>query len=471
MKYLKALSLPRKNIVILVFMLGMFLVGSSLISKVSAQIPSIGECDGPCPTPDPCPNGVCPTDTPTPTPTEGPTATPGPGPTATPTPGPTATPTPAHTVRPTVRPTIRTFIPVITTEEEPTEEPEQSPAPTPEETPTPTPEEEKSVRSAMVASIASPDEIPLDPKLLFLSLIGAGFLVLLIVFPAELFNATVQGNYEEIMKWSLVHKVKNFYDRMNHLPALIVVTGFAILGAVINSFLSPDFGLNQPTLALILGMLIALFVITLVYDVTRKFYMKKRFGLTSKLRAHSLGLFTGSLLVAISRLSNFLPGYCYGLFTGLVYKEEPTQREDGEGLAISAIMLLAVAITAWFAWVPIKDAATSGDPSFGILVIDAAIATLWVSALTATVFGLMPLRFMYGEVVKKWNFGGWALIYITGVYLFVYTLLNPAIGIYGKSDKVSWIAVLSLFFGFGIFSFLFWGYFRYRHIFGWKPKN
>lgn len=466
MKYIKNLLIVLTKTTFLLLFLGAWSNPSAY-----AQEPCFNndQVQIPCPTPDPCLNGDCPV---TPAPTSPAPTSPAPtstqGPTATPTQGPTAIPTLRPTTRPTLRPTVGFFVPV--TSPDPTEEPEESPTPTPEKTPTPTPEEKEGTRSALVASISGPKDIPLSTELLFLSLLSTGFLVLLIMFPAELFNSTVQGNYEEIMKWSLIHRIKNFYDHMNHLPALIVVTGFAILGAVINSFLSPDFGLNQPTFALVLGMLIALFTITFVYDITRKFYMKKRFGISSKLRAHSIGLFTGSLLVAMSRMANFLPGYCYGLFTGLVYHQNPTEKEDGEGVAISALMLLVVAIIGWFSWVPIKEAAMGDNPSFGVLVIDAAIATLWVAALTSTVFGLMPLRFMYGEVVKKWNFAGWAIIYITGVYLFAYTLLNPAIGIYGKSDKVSWIAVLSLFFAFGIFSFLFWGYFRFRHLFGWKAK-
>lgn len=454
-----------KKIIILTLFLSFF----GTVSTAAAQSSMLQINITPTPTTDPCPNRNCkPTDTPTPTPS--PTSAPAPtSPPATSAPTPTNTPIPTATPKPTLKPTV--FIPVSNIS--PTEEPSESPTPTPEPSPTatPTPTDAPVKRSAMVAAITSPDEIPVSAELLFLSLLSTGFLVLLIVFPADLFNSTVQGNYEEISRWSLIHRAKMFYDRVNRLPALLVVIGFAIAGAVINSFLSPDFGFNQPTFALILGLLIALFIITFVYDITRKFYMKRRFGLSSKLRAHSLGLFTGSLLVAISRLSNFLPGYCYGLFTGLVYQKNPTEKEDGEGVAISALMLLAVALAAWFSWVPIKEIAMGDDPSFMVLVIDAAVATLWVSALTATVFGLMPLRFMYGEVVKKWSFPGWAIIYITGVYLFVYTLLNPAIGIYGKSDKVSWAAVLSLFFGFGIFSFLFWGYFRYRHLWGWKPKK
>jgi hypothetical protein len=439
-------------------------LGISMIPKTFAQeIPPCNNDNIPCPTPtpeptiDPCIRTKTCT-TPTPTPTTGPTSTPGPQPTSTPGPQPTSTPAP--TVKPTLKPTIGIFVPV----DEPTEEPDESPTPTPEttSTPTPDPSDEPQERAVFVASISTPDEIPVSPELLFLGLLGTGFLVLLIVFPAELFNATVQSNYEEISKWSIVHRTQMYYQRLSKIPALILVGIFALLGAIINSFLSPDIGFNEPTYALVLGMLLALIVIVAVYDLTRKIYMKKRFGVTSKLRAHSLGLLTGTLLVVISRLSNFLPGYCYGIFTGLVYGRKVTSKEEGEGLAISAIMLLAVALGGWFAWIPIKEAALSENPSFWLLVLDAGFASLWVSTLTATVFGLAPLRFLYGEQVQKWNFIGWTIIYFTGVYLFVYTLLNPAVGIYGKSDKVSWWAVLSLFLGFGLFSFLFWGYFRFR---------
>ncbi len=409
----------------------------------------------------PCNNDniPCPTDTPTPSPT--PTNTPSnSGPTNTPTPGPVATSAPTATPKPTTK-----FVPpVFNNTVDPTLEPTKSPTPSPSPTPTPTPTpEDKLERSVFVKSISGPRDIPLNVDNLIMSAFLAGFLVLLIVFPAELFNSTVQGNYDEISKWSLIHRSQVIYKKLNKIPALILVGLFAVLGAIINSFLSPDIGFNEATYALVLGMLLALIVIVTVYDLTRIIYMKKRFGVKSKLRAHSIGLLTGTLVVLISRLSNFLPGYCYGIFTGLVYGRDVTSKEEGEGLAASAIMLLVVAIIGWFTWIPIKETAMSGEPNFWVLVVDAAFASLWVSTLTATIFGLAPMRYLYGEQVKKWNSKVWALIYFLGVFLFVYTLLNPAVGIYGKSDKVSWFAVLSLFFGFGLFSFLFWGYFRFRN--------
>ena len=43
-------------------------------------------------------------------------------------------------------------------------------------------------------------------------------------------------------------------------------------------------------------------------------------------------------------------------------------------------------------------------------------------------------------------------------------MLHPEQGYYGSSKDASLVSVLILFIGFGLFSVLFWGYFRYRHI-------
>ncbi|HSW47678.1 MAG TPA: PT domain-containing protein [Candidatus Saccharimonadales bacterium] len=406
----------------------------------------------PTPTPDCKQLGNCPTSAPTATPTPGSTATPTPG-------GATPTSTPIPTPKPTVKPTV-IFVPTAT--DAPTDSPTDSPTPQPSNSPTPTPTDKPSVRSAFVSSVNSPDQLPFTGENIVMSAFMAVLIIILIMFPSELFNSTVQSNYDEIIRWKLIRRIRKFYQGVNHLPTLLVVSGFAILGAVINSLLSPDFGFNKSTIALVLGMLLALGVISLVYDVTRSLYMKRRFGQKSKLRAHSLGLVTGAVLVAASRMINFVPGYCYGIFTALVFKENPKDDESGEGLAFASALLIIVALIGWFSWIPIKHAATANNPSFWALIFDSAFASLWVSTLTGTVFGLFPITFMYGETIKNWKSWVWGIIYFTGVFLFVYTILNPAVGIYGTSGTVSWIEVISLFVTFGAFSVGFWAYFRFR---------
>lgn len=420
--------------------------------------------------PTPIPNGcgnleVCPSvspvvsDTPTNTPT----------PTSAPTSSPTSVPnTPTPTLMPTATPTV--FILLITNS------PTPIPTVTPSSTPTPIIEQisenkkTQTNRPEFVRSVLVLNQIPITPISIFLSAVIAAGLVLLILFPAELFNSTVQSNYDEIIKWSSVKKIRFFYKHINRVHALMLVIIFAILGAIINSLLSTDFGFNLATFSLVIGMLIALAINSLIYDVSRSFYMKKRFGHASKLRAHSLGLVTGLILVAISRFASFIPGYCYGIFTALVFNKNIEDKENGEGLAFGAIALLIVGVIGWIAWVPIRSLTTLENPNLIFLVIDAAFASFWVSMLTSTVFGLLPMRFMYGETIKNWNFKVWIGTYFTGIFLFIYTIMHPAVVIYGSSDKVSWITVIGLFLSFGIFSMLFWGYFRYRYLWVGKSK-
>ena len=97
--------------------------------------------------------------------------------------------------------------------------------------------------------------------------------------------------------------------------------------------------------------------------------------------------------------------------------------------------------------------------------IDAALATLWIAGIQAVIWGLIPIKFMYGQKVLAWNKWGWFAIYGTGMLLFVHTLLHPGMGLYGNASEASLFSVTVLFLGFGAFSLCFWGYFRFR-----KPR-
>lgn len=295
-----------------------------------------------------------------------------------------------------------------------------------------------------------------------MSALLALLLVLLIVFPADLFNSTLMANYKEIHTWFKFPRWHRFTSHFGRVPTHVSVLGFASLGALINSQLSPDFGLNRGSAALLIGILGTLLTCSIVYDLARATYLRKRFNAPSKLRTHAHGLGISALMVVLSRLSHFLPGYLYGIFTGLVPMRKISDEQDGEGLTFASVAFLLLALGGWLAWEPVKAAAAMDGAGFDVLVLDAYLASLWVSALGAIVFGLIPLRFMYGEQVKKWSTPGWVLIYGIGMALFVHTILHPERGFYGRSDEVSFISVLLLFGGFGVFSVVFWSYFRFR---------
>ncbi|HUP26075.1 MAG TPA: FGLLP motif-containing membrane protein [Candidatus Limnocylindrales bacterium] len=384
-----------------------------------------------------------------------------------PAPTPPPSPAPAPTPVPTRPSTIPVYVPVREPELQiPPVQPEpvvlSSKTTVPEPQPMATTQLAAPSRSVFVRSVPDPTELTKSVRAVITSLVLAAILILLIAFPADMFNSTLQSNYDEIAGWFKLGKLKGLTRQLRKTPTPIAVSVFAVVGALINSQLSPDFGWNRASLALLLGMIITIIIAALLYDISRALYLRRRYKVTSKLRIHVLGLMTGGILVAMSRLSHFLPGYFYGMFTALVYGNEPADEQDGEGLAISSILLLAVAAIGWFAWIPVKHAATKPAAGLPILVLDATLASLWVSALSAIVFALAPLRFFYGEQVKKWSSKGWLVIYSLGMSLFVYTLIHPGQNFYGTSDKTTLRAVLTLFIGFGVFSLIFWGYFRYR---------
>ncbi len=330
-------------------------------------------------------------------------------------------------------------------------------------------EEEPPERSEFVESVAAPTDVSFNGILVVQNLVLAALLILLIAFPAEMFNSTLLTHYEEIQNWRLLRGFRGVRAWLSALPSGAVLGAFAVGGSVLYSLLSPDFGWNRASLVLVLGMLVALLVVSVSYDVIRASYMRRRFGYPSRLRAQAMGLAVGMLLVLASRLGDFLPGYLYGVFTALVFARTPSDRQDGEGLAFSSVLLGVFALGAWFAWVPVRDAATEPGANLAVLVLDAALACLWVAGLGAIVFGLAPIRFFYGEQVKRWSTWGWWAIYGIGMLLFVHTLLHPARGFYGKTEDTNLGKVLAIFISFAIFSILFWGYYRYRHL--WRRSK
>lgn len=56
----------------------------------------------------------------------------------------------------------------------------------------------------------------------------------------------------------------------------------------------------------------------------------------------------------------------------------------------------------------------------------------------------------------------WAVLLTAAAFLFAYILLNPTAGYLGSTRISPLVPAVALFVGFGIVSFLFWAYFRYR---------
>jgi uncharacterized membrane protein YidH (DUF202 family) len=75
--------------------------------------------------------------------------------------------------------------------------------------------------------------------------------------------------------------------------------------------------------------------------------------------------------------------------------------------------------------------------------------------------GLLPLRFLNGAKVVAWSRTAWAALFGLALFGTLHVLLAPGSGYVGSTNRVK-VSVVVLYVGFGLASFAFWAYFRFR---------
>ncbi|HEX8026543.1 MAG TPA: hypothetical protein VF484_10075, partial [Candidatus Limnocylindrales bacterium] len=96
------------------------------------------------------------------------------------------------------------------------------------------------------------------------------------------------------------------------------------------------------------------------------------------------------------------------------------------------------------------------------LFAQTALGCVLVSGLEATAFGLMPLRFMPGYLIYRWNRLLWAILFTLSVFSFIHILIGPTSGYVSQLNPAAFFAAGGIFAIFGAFSIATWGFFRFR---------
>ena len=288
-------------------------------------------------------------------------------------------------------------------------------------------------------------------------------MLLIIGFAGELFNNTVENNYEEISGWfkkGPLGWLRRMGGRLGG-QARIGLVAFLGVTALVSSFVDPHFGIDLRSLGEFLGFLVGLVVVLASFKLPPMLAHKRKTGELGKLRPLPWALVIAALFVLISRLGNFQPGYLYGIVLGAIFMKDVEDKEEGRETFYGSLWTLAAAFVAWLG---LTWARSLGyDPNgFGITLLSTAFAAILVAGLEATAFGLMPLKFMPGHAVYRWNRLGWGLLFGLSVFGFVHLLIGPSSGYVSQLSPQAFVAALGVFAVFGALSILTWGYFRFR---------
>ncbi len=372
-------------------------------------------------------------------------------------------------------------------------------------------------------SVPDPTSISLDPIVVAQSVAIAAGVILLVPFPAALFNSALEENYEEVMAG--VARVRGRLSRAwaafkawirRQLaarrtspasppggpppvalaqppgavtpPAAATPAGpqvapgppaapavpaapdlwrspqgmaiFVLLSALLYAFLDPTFGISLVSLATVAGLTLGLFVVLLAYGLPL-FLVAQRRRIVLSARALPATIFVAALCVIVSRVADFQPGYLYGLIIGFFFAHTVDRREEGRAEAIASAVSLLTAFAAWIALAFLRAGNGPGDELVGAL-LGAAMVTVVVAGLENAVFAMLPLRFLPGSAVFDWNRRVWIVLLGLGVFGFAHVLLNPTAGYLADNTRTSFLTMVALLLGFGLASVLFWAWFRFR---------
>jgi hypothetical protein len=330
------------------------------------------------------------------------------------------------------------------------------PAPPPPSTPAPAAKLPAAVQ--VTSSVPTPSQVKFKATAALAAVIVAGFVVLLLAFPAELFNKTYDENEEEI---HLLFTRMGL--RRHHLSRWVGLVVYALVGAGLAAWLALAEGSEGNPLAVAIGLLIALPIVTFAFELPAELYLRTRSKIPGSLRVLPTALIVGAVCAVISRAIHLEPAYLYGVFAGYAAAraDAVAEEEEGKSVLVGVFAVAVVAGIAWFAWGAL-DGQAHGDHR-GWVVIFASTAFFWIFVLAAEslVFGLIPLKYLDGSLVRRWRTVAWLVPQLAACAFFVYVIM-----LHGTTKHVSTFSELvrpiAVFLGVGLVSFVFWGYFQWK---------
>jgi hypothetical protein len=304
------------------------------------------------------------------------------------------------------------------------------------------------------------------PKVLESLALGA-LLVVLVGFPADLFNQTYEENEA---------RIRRALSRMTHWKARgpgsvarpwAVFVFFAVATAF-TTLVEPTFDFGWTGATVFAGFVVAIPLTMAAYAYPAEWYERRASKITGRFRVLALALVVAAALTVMSRLVHFVPGYVYGLIAGFTAARKLSKSQEAKSVLAGAACVFGLGVVAWILWGKYDAVAEGPHASHAEVIIGAVLAQLAILGITSVVFGLMPFKFMDGYRLRTWNLAGWIAVYGVAAFWFALVLIRSNRDVLQEHNlPVAFAEPFILFAVFGVLSILFWLYFRLRP----SPEN
>ncbi|HLA82770.1 MAG TPA: FGLLP motif-containing membrane protein, partial [Thermoleophilia bacterium] len=312
-----------------------------------------------------------------------------------------------------------------------------------------------SASPGFVPSVPLPTQISKDPEV-----IGTNFALALIFaaifgFTSTLFNNTVKTKNAEIVRTLepltrrltgvgkkvggllgvLRGKVKAVISRpapfrrlSSGVPRMsrrrLEPVAIIIIAGLIYGLLDPGFGFSTYGLIIFVSLALSVAVVTYSYEGVQALTCCRRYRAPAAVKLFPIAIGIAIVCVILSRLTGFRPGYLYGFVGGMAFlgAQQVDDRKKARLVLIASGCLFAVSLAAWLLALPVTNAVEAG--SSWLKVLQGVCVATFVAGLEGLLFGLVPLNFMDGGTLFRWNKWVWGGVFGVAVFLFWHVLLN-----------------------------------------------
>ncbi|GLU45728.1 FGLLP motif-containing membrane protein [Nocardiopsis ansamitocini] len=332
------------------------------------------------------------------------------------------------------------------------------------------------------------DELSTDPRTIAIAVAVAaaagGAAWLLIGFPSDVFNKSLEGNRGRIGSWwqRLGRLVRGPGRQGRGKARFSLSSGAAFLTfCLISAGFPVLLGWEPPPegtpLLDFLGLVVAVLVTTLVYSCAAEVADHRWSGVEGRFDVAPFALIVVAVCSLTSYLAQFDPGYFYGLVGGFVAVSQRgaavgdapatganrIRAYEGRATLLAAVCVLGTSVLAYLMWNSVAALVDdAGSNSFGALLLEKSLLAIFLVGIQTVVFGLLPMRFLDGYRLWSWRRTSWAAVYLPATLVFVYLLLMHPDEAAGKTVPDSLLATAVLFGAFGALSLTVWGFFVWR---------
>ncbi len=314
--------------------------------------------------------------------------------------------------------------------------------------------------SSLTFSIRTVKDIVANPLIIGTAAAIGLVLLLLIAFPAELLNSTISEQYPRFSRrLPEVHTPwwDRFIDWLKRTPIVggIVITGLA---AFIFGFADPGFGFDVTSLRLVLSCALALFVVGYLASSISGAIIRRAWGLATAIELKPLGLILTVIGVVISRVLDFAPGFLIGLILGITLIGKTTVAQQAKAALVQVGVVFMLAMLGWLGY-SFVVAALEPNSFVTALLFDTLVA-ITAEGITALFIGLLPFKFLNGQVIFQHSKVAWSAAYALVAAAFVMIIVPAA---WGDTSGPAWLWIAFII-GFAVVAVGLYLYFRF-----WAP--